>query len=654
MERIELEVGQDHVESLAKLRNPLIAIEEMIWNGLDADATDISVQLRTNSLGGLDTITVRDNGTGIHHGMTKAAFGTLGNSPKLDVQVTPKGRVPHGKGGKGRFRAFGIGRDVVWLSRYRHNGVCREFSIKGHRDSLRQFEISDDKASHGETTGVTVTIRGFEQNFPSLCDGREAAQELARRLALYLKKYPGIRITYDTHQVDPQGLEACSRTIQLNVKDEKGEDVPAAVTVIEWKAYAERALYLCDETGFAYEERPPGIHAPGFNFTAYLKSRLVKELAKDNAFAFEGLHPVVSGLVESTKQVLRTYFREREATRGLDLVTKWKEERVYPYEKAPSDPISAAGQHVFDVCAVKVNEYLPNFERSDVKNKRLTFRLIREALESNPNSLRTILREVLELPEDQQNELASILEKTRLSSVISAAKTVIDRLTFLGSLDHLLFGDLKETLLERRQLHRILVNELWVFGEQYALGVDDESLKSLLTKHIGVLGRSDLGTIDGDITDLDGKRRVVDLMLYRRYPHRQEGKFEHLVIELKRPTCKLGGPEISQIENYAFTVAGDERFDKHSTKWTFFLIGNDFFPFAEHRASVQNKEHGHIHASDDGSTNIYIKKWSSIINQAKWRYNFFREKLELQVSSADGIGLLKSKYAQFLPDHVPE
>ena len=115
-------------------------------------------------------------------------------------------------------------------------------------------------------------------------------------------------------------------------------------------------------------------------------------------------------------------------------------------------------------------------------------------------------------------------------------------------------------------------------------------------------------------------------MLYRRYPQGQEGKFEHLVVELKRPTCKLGQKEISQIETYAFTVSGDVRFDKHNTRWTFILIGNDFLPFAEQKAKVQNREHGHIHASEDGTTNIHIKKWSSVIGQAKWRYNFFREK----------------------------
>ena len=653
MKQIKLEVGQDHVESLARVRNPLIAIEELIWNGLDADATEITIQTRLNPLGALDVITVTDNGTGIPLEKVDTAFGNLGDSLKLKLQTTPKGRVPHGKGGKGRFRAFGIGRDVVWTSRYQQDDRFYEFRIKGQRSSLRQFDIGDENEVSTEATGVAVTIQGFEQGFPLLSNGQDASQELTRRLALYLKKYPGIKITYDGFNVDPGDLESYSASIPVILKDRIGNDVLAEVTVIEWKTTADRALYLCDETGFAYEERPPGIQAPGFNFTAYLKSHLVKELADESAFAFDEIHPVVDGMVDSTKQVLRKYFREREATRALDLVKKWKAEKVYPYEAAPSNPISVAEQQVFDVCAVKVNEYLPNFEKSDLKNKRLTFRLIREALESNPNSLQTILRQVLELPEEQQNELASLLEKTKLSSIINAAKTVIDRLTFLGSLDHLLFGDLKSTLLERQQLQRILVNELWVFGEQYALGVDDESLKSLLAKHIQILDRADLTPVE-EVTDLEGKERVLDLMLYRRYPQGQEGKFEHLVIELKRPTCKLGQKEISQIENYAFTVSADERFDKQRTKWTFILIGNDFLPFGEQKAKVQNREHGHIHASDDGTLNIYIKKWSSIIDQAKWRYNFFREKLELQVTSSDGLNLLKSKYPQFLPDDQTE
>ncbi len=51
MQTLELKVEQDHVESLAKVRNPIVAIEELIWNGLDADATQIEIKLQLNELG---------------------------------------------------------------------------------------------------------------------------------------------------------------------------------------------------------------------------------------------------------------------------------------------------------------------------------------------------------------------------------------------------------------------------------------------------------------------------------------------------------------------------------------------------------------------------------------------------------------------------
>ena len=655
MQTLELQVEQDHVESLAKVRNPIIAIEELIWNGLDADAVKIDVKLVMNNLGGLSKIRVSDNGTGIKQDECEHAFGSLGGSAKLGVHFTPGGRIPHGKSGRGRFRAFGIGPTVTWVSRYKANGVVRQFDIKGHRSLLKRFEIGDEKEAQGTETGVEVTIDNIETNFPSLLDARNAAGELSKRLALYLRKYPGIEITYVGMKVDPSDLENHCQTYEVRLKDKDDADVPGELTVIEWKSPTDRALYLCDDGGFALEERPPGIQARGFHFTAYLKSQLIPELVEEGAFAFEDMHPVVNALIDTAKDVLRDHFRGREATRAGDLVKQWQAEQVYPYQATEQDPLTEAAREVFDVCAVKVHEYLPSFEKSDTKNKLLTFRLIKEALESNPDSLQTILRQVLELPQKQQDDLAAILGRTHLAAIINAAKTVVNRLDFIGSLDSLLFGEFKKTLLERKQLHRILAEELWIFGEQYTLGVDDQSLANVLKKHIQILGRDDLAPEDtADVTDLEGKQRIVDLMLHRQVPQLQPDHFEHLVIELKRPNCKLGPEELSQIEKYAFAVADDERFDKERTKWTFVLIGNELAPFAERKCREQGRQFGHTHASDDGAVNVFVKKWSMAISEAKWRYQFFREKLELEMTTADGLRYLRSRHADHLPKAQPE
>lgn len=650
MQTLEIKVEQDHIESISKVRNPIIAIEELIWNGLDADADKINVKLVLNNIDGLTKIIVTDNGSGIPFSECEQAFGSLGGSAKSEIDLTPGGRVPHGKLGKGRFRAFGIGPVVKWKSRYKSNGSIKQFEIKGHRSSLRHFEIGDEKEVARNTSGVEVTIDNIETNFSSLMDTEKTAEELSKRLALYLRMYPGIDITYEKVRVDPSSLEAHSESYELLVQDKAGTDIPAELTVIEWKTPTDRGLYFCNESGFALEECVPGIQAPGFHFTAYLKSSLIPALVDDGAFAFDEKHPVVAPIIETAKDKLRDHFRSREASLALDLVKRWKEEKVYPYDIFEQDPLKEAEREVFDVCAVKVHEYMPSFERSESKNKQLTFRLIREALESNPGSLHKILQEVLRLPQEQQNDLASILDRTNLAAIINAAKTVVDRLDFINSLDSLLFGKFKKSLLERKQLHRILVDELWIFGEQYTLGNDDESLASLLEKHIEILRPGETSSIDSEgVKDLDGKQRIIDLMLHRQIPQLQPNHFEHLVVELKRPKGKLGQDEISQIENYAYSVANDERFDKKQTKWNFILIGNELSPFAEQRCHVQGKDFGHIYESDDGSINIFVKTWSTIIAEAKWRYEFFKKKLELKVTNSDGIRYLREKHSERLP-----
>ena len=161
---------------------------------------------------------------------------------------------------------------------------------------------------------------------------------------------------------------------------------------------------------------------------------------------------------------------------------------------------------VFDICALKVYEYLPGFQNLDPTSQRLTFQLMSEALKTSPTSLKKILEAALGMPSEQQEELATLLQKTRLTAIINASKLVMDRLAFLESINELLFGHFKKDLLERTQLQRILVEELWIFGEQYLLGVDDQALKTLLEQHIKVLNREVLSGADGDVFDLAGRR----------------------------------------------------------------------------------------------------------------------------------------------------
>ncbi len=73
-------------------------------------------------------------------------------------------------------------------------------------------------------------------------------------------------------------------------------------------------------------------------------------------------------------------------------------------------------REVFNVLALNVNTYLPDFPTSDDKTKRFQFRLLRQAVERAPAELARIVNEVLDLPKDRRQELAGLLDRTTLAA----------------------------------------------------------------------------------------------------------------------------------------------------------------------------------------------------------------------------------------------
>ena len=64
MTRKKLEVGRDHVQKQAQT-SVLGAIEELIWNGLDAGGALVEVRLLENEMHGVQRVEIEDRGTGI-------------------------------------------------------------------------------------------------------------------------------------------------------------------------------------------------------------------------------------------------------------------------------------------------------------------------------------------------------------------------------------------------------------------------------------------------------------------------------------------------------------------------------------------------------------------------------------------------------------
>ena len=552
-----IQVQDDHLERIAQTRKPILALAELIWNAVDADATCINLTLIDDDLKGLKAIEVADNGHGIPYAEAEEMFSRLGGSWKQSrLHSIEEKRILHGKEGRGRFRAFSLGRVVDWDVRATDSlGALQHYRISMVKDHLRRVEISDvAPITDGTGRGVTVTVSEPEKDFRSLRN-ETAPNDLAQIFALYLRQYPQVQIFYSGTTIDPRSVEELSTSYSLpEITTTDDRKYSASLEIVEWRIKAQRRLFFCDANGFPLDETSPGIHAPGFEFTAYLKSDYFAELLASNVLDLANMDPAVDLCLNAAKEVLREHFRKRAAEKAAGLVEEWRNEKIYPYEGEPTNVVEKAEREVFNVLALNVNTYLPEFSTSDEKSKRFQFRLLRQAVEHAPADLARIVNEVLDLPTDKRQELAQLLDRTTLSAIISASRLVADRLEFLRGLETLVFDtDLKDKVRERTQLHRIIAENSWMFGEQYHLSVDDQSLTEVLKKHIQAKRRD--VAIDAPVTRADGSRGIVDLMFSRNIQLTGAEDREHLVVELKRPNVKIDSDVAAQVESYAFAVA---------------------------------------------------------------------------------------------------
>jgi hypothetical protein len=300
MKIITVEVQPDHLQTIARVKRPLVAVAELIWNGLDADATHIDVELRRNQMEGLTGVLVSDNGHGLPYNDAEDAFQKLGGSwKKTALKTKGKGRMLHGQLGRGRFKAFAIGTSIIWNTRYRDNGGVSEYTISGSSSKIGTFEVSDVTKLKSKNSGTDVDV-ALSKNFSSL-DGDQAWNDIAEEFAPYLLQYPDVKITYDGKKVDPSALFRNVADYDLGTIEVPDHDPATAhLSIIEWNQTTDRALFLCDESGVALHKISVGIHAPGFEFTAYLKSPLIRELDAEGSLVFEEIDPSLNLLIEAT------------------------------------------------------------------------------------------------------------------------------------------------------------------------------------------------------------------------------------------------------------------------------------------------------------------------------------------------------------------
>ena len=655
VKRCKVEVRKDHLSKVAS-GTAKFALAELIWNSLDADAKNVSINFIDGTFG-VENVIVSDDGTAIPYEQAENIFSSLGGSWKVTKQRTPGGRFLHGQSGQGRFKAFALGRIVDWKIIYEKDGKYFEYTIEGKADALDEFTVSDTTESSSRTTGVTVEVSELEKNFHIL-KSDNALEQLAPLFAPYLSNYKNVVLTIAGQKVDPDILIRNRQTFSLSTIKANGELHSAELELVEWENQIESSIWFCDSNGFPldhYVKRIKGTN--NLSYSAYIKSEYFRDLHNQGRLSLGELEQSLHQVCDEAIKIIKDYCIARQLEEAKDQLEEWKNERIYPYIGDPVTRIEEVERKVFDIVAININHSLPGFRESEKKSKQFQLRMLRCAIEKSPDDLQIILTEVLNLPQRAREELALLLKDTSLTSIINASRIVTDRINFITALEQLLYKH-TDHLKERSQLHQLLAKNTWIFGETFTLSVNDKSLTEVLRKHIE-LQKIEM-VIDEPVKRLDGSKGVIDLMLSRQIPRYRENELEHIVVELKRPSVVIGKDEIDQIEGYALAVAKDERFLGVYTKWHFWIIANEYNEYAETKLSAfGNKDGVLFRYTKNVDITVTLKTWPQLLQENNHRLRFIREALEYNIDSDNAMRHLKKTYAQYIkgieiPDEIVE
>lgn len=634
---LTVKAKQDHLEKVASTREPVRALAEFVWNALDAAATEVRVIFQRNPMGGLQTISVADNGSGITAHRAKIDFENIGESWKRGRKRTDDNRAMHGKEGQGRLRFFSLSEQAEWVSKFREEGdegkVCT-FRIRISADALHRADVPEPKETGGDKTGTTLTLYNLKDSFDWL-ESDEARSEFTSIFAPYALQYPNISIIYAGTQIDTTHSIERVKDIPIRAVRTTNRTInDLRLRVIEWRSGSEsRKIHFGSEDGVVLGSQPAHVTAPDFRFSAYAYSSFFQEIADANLLDFEGLNDAdFNDVCAHVRDHLSDYFRARKAERTSHLIDQLKEEGVYPYTEPPRDSIEERERDVFDIATHAVSSYSKEFKRADSPTKKMTLSLLQQALRNNPESVSNILHAVFNLPKNRQDEFSELLNKTELGNIISSSSLIAERIVELEVLKTIVFEPKhRMSVKERGELDVLISNNTWIFGEQFHLTMSERGLTRVMQRVAEELGTS--GRRKKVVKKLDGKSGRVDSFLGRTVPHPDGEIHEFLLIELKRPNLEIGRKELDQLEDYVNAIMAQDDFQNTDTRWNFYLVTGKYDDTVRNRITQSDRPTGVLLEKDN--MRAWVKTWGELIRECEGRLRFIQDRLKVEVSEEE-------------------
>jgi hypothetical protein len=397
---------------------------------------------------------------------------------------------------------------------------------------------------------------------------------------------------------------------------------------------------LCNEGGAALVELDPQKKHP-LKVTGYVLWKGFDSTRQDLLMAEMAHAPII----EAARARVSEYVRRRTDELRGSIVKQLVDEDSYPYSTTPSqDPVEQAEQQLYDVMLVAARTAIG----ANKRERRMTARLLQIAVQARTQDVDEIIDGVLGLPSDIRELLRDLLRDTSLASIVKAGGEVRSRIELVVGLRRLLYSkDTADQMREVDQLHPLVRDHEWLFGEEWRLSRSEISLTSVLREVApdSVLLEAELAASGGKVVRSDGRTGRVDLLLQRLFQG-PAGRPERLVVELKRPNLTLTTEHLEQVKSYARALERHQGVgDGH---WSFWLVGTACDDDLLAEAEQEDRSWGHVVFRKN--YDIYVARWSDLIERAERRLEFFREQLNLEISQDDAARRLRERHGDLIPE----
>jgi hypothetical protein len=180
---------------------------------------------------------------------------------------------------------------------------------------------------------------------------------------------------------------------------------------------------------------------------------------------------------------------------------------------------------------------------------------------------------------------------------------------------------------ERGELDAVVRDNTWLFGERFHITLPEAGLTRVMERVAEELG-SGRGT--RRVRKPDGATGRIDCFLGRSVPHPDQNRREFIVVELKRPSLKIGRVELNQLEDYVNALKGQPDFARTDTYWNFYLVTGEYDPSIKDRITQKDRPVGLF--LENENSRVWVKTWSELIRECEGRLQFIQDKLRVEVS----------------------